>query len=288
MNTTIEKSLDYRCFLLGIIIYWMFESIATCLAPYCMILETTLHPIAVIVGKSLLLLLVFYLLFRKARMFHVKWVHLAIFIGVVVLMNLLSAYLSDRFLDLNSLAANQTKWNLSNATVQSVRKWANLVSSLLIIGFVWWRYKSEAAAGDPEISPLESQSYYGGILFTITLGYIFSLIKIIGGDCWTFANHPLLAEVINCLLIILVTIWAIRMLVKRQLVVLSITAIIIIAAIHFFSSHYLMSILANHFTRNHDLWQRVNVFALVGAACGIAFNLAAFILYRKEIGKQNA
>lgn len=286
MNPTTPKTLDYRCFLLGIIIYWMYEAILASLAPYCMILETILHPIAVIIGKSLLLLLVFYLLFRKARMFHVKWVHLAIFIGVVFLMNLLSAYLSDRFLDLNSLAANQTKWDLSNATVQSVRKWTNLVSSLLIIGFVWWRYESEAAVGNPEISPIESRSYYGGILFTITLGYILSLIKMIGGDYWTFAQHPLLAEMITCFLIILVTIGAICMLVKRQMVVLSITAIIIIVAVHFFSSHYLTNILSNHFTRNHDLWQRVNVFALVGAACGIAFNLAAFILYRKEIKQQ--
>ena len=73
MNTTIEKSLDYRCFLLGIILYWMFDAVWVSFAPFFFALEAVLHPIAVVVGKSLLFLLVFYLLFRKPRMIDVKW-----------------------------------------------------------------------------------------------------------------------------------------------------------------------------------------------------------------------
>lgn len=287
MNTTIEKPLDYRCFLLGIILNWMFDAVWTSFASFFFALEAVLHPIAIIVGKSLLFLLVFYLLFRKPRMFNVKWGHLAIFVGVVILLNLLSAFLSDRFFDLHSVADNQMKWDIPNYTMQNVRKWANLVTSFLTVGFLWWRYDSENTDADETVSSGESRSYYGGILFAITLGYVLSLVRVLGGGYWQFAHLPILDEIITCLLIILITIGAILMLVKRHTMVLSITMIFILIVIHFFSSHYLPNILSNHLTPNDTLYGKVNVFPAVATVCDIAFNLAAFILYRREMKQQN-
>ena len=84
MNTTTEKSLNYRCFLLGIIVYWMFEVVWSAFTPFFVALEALLNPIAVVVGKSILYLLVFYLLFRKPKILDIKWVHLVILIGFVV------------------------------------------------------------------------------------------------------------------------------------------------------------------------------------------------------------
>lgn len=287
MNTTIEKTLDYRCFLLGIILYWMFDAVWASLFPTLFFyLEAVLHPIVVVVGKSLLFLMVFCFLFRKPRIFNVRWVHFAIFVGIVVLMNLLSAFLSDRFLDLDSFAANQMKWDIPDYTMRNVRMWANLVTTLLSVGFIWWRYDSDNTAADPDISPNESRSFYAGMLFTITLGYILSLVRVLGSDYWTFAHHPIMVEIITCLLIVLITIGAICMLVRRQTVVLSITAIVIIIAIHFFSSHYLPNIMSKCFTSNDALYGVVNYFSSVSVVCDIAFNLAAFILYRKELNRQ--
>lgn len=287
MNTTIEKTLDYRCFLLGIILYWMFDAVwASLFSTLFFYLEAVLHPIVVVVGKSLLFLMVFCFLFRKPRIFNVSWVHFAIFVGIVVLMNLLSAFLSDRFLDLDSFAANQMKWDIPDYTMRNVRMWANLVTTLLSVGFIWWRYDSDNTAADPDISPNESRIFYAGMLFTITLGYILSLVRVLGGDYWTFAHHPIMVEIITCLLIVLITIGAICMLVRRQTVVLSITAIVIIIAIHFFSSHYLPNIMSKCFTSNDALYGVVNYFSSVSVVCDIAFNLAAFILYRKELNRQ--
>ncbi len=286
MNTTIKKTLDYRCFLLGIILYWMFDAVWASFASCFFYLEAVLHPIVVVVGKSLLFLVVFYLLFRKPRIFNVNWVHFAIFVGIVVLMNLLSAFLSDRFLDLDSFAANQMKWDIPDYMMRNVRMWANLLTMLLAVGFVWWRYDSDNAVADPEISPNESRSYYGGMLFSITLGYILSLIRVLGSDYWTFAHHPIMVEIITCLLIVLITIGAVFMLVKRKTMELSITTIVIIIAIHFFSSHYLPNIMSKCFTSNDALYGVVNYFSSVSVVCDIAFNLAAFILYRKELNRQ--
>lgn len=282
MNTEIEKTLDYRCFLLGIIIYWMVEAVWESFTPCFFYLEAVLHPIVVVVGKSLLFLLIFFLLFRKPRMFNVGWMHIAIFLGIVVLMNLLSSFLSYRFLDLQSFSANQAKWDIADYMMRNVRIWVNLVSSLLFIGFVWWRYDSEANVDTQEISSLESRSYYGGILFSITLGYILSLIRVLGGEYWTYTSHPILVDVIICVLIILVTIGAIFMLVKRKTVVLSITAIFIIIAIHFFTSYYLPNILSKNLIPNPNPFQQICFFTPVAVVCSIAFNLAAFILYRKR------
>lgn len=288
MNTTIEKTLDYRCFLLGIIIYWMFDALWVSLFPTLFFaLEAVLHPIAVVVGKSVVYLLVFYFLFRKPRIFHVKWVHFAIFVGVVVLINFLTSFIFHHLIDLNSVADNQMRWDITNYTMNSVRMWANLVTTLLTVGFIWWRYDSDNATSDPEISPNESRGFYAGMLFTITLGYILSLVRALGGGYWTFAHLPILVEVITCLLIVLITIGAVFMLVKRQTVALSITAIIIIIAIHFFSSYYLPNIMSKCFTPNDALYGRVNYLGSVSVVCDIAFNLAAFILYRKELKRQN-
>lgn len=283
MNTTIEKPLDYRCFLLGIILYWMFGAVWGSFASFFFALEAVLHPIAIVVGKSLLFLLVFYLLFRKPRMIDVKWGHLAMLVGFILLMTALDYFLLDRFFDLHSVADNQMKWNIPNYTMQNVRSWANLVTSFLTVGFLWWRYDSENTDADETVSSGESRSYYGGILFAITLGYVLSLVRVLGGGYWQFAHHPILVEVITCLLIVLITIVAILMLVKRHTTVLSITMIFILIVIHFFSSHYLPNIISNHLTPNDTLYGKVNIFPYVATICDIAFNLAAFILYRREM-----
>jgi hypothetical protein len=262
----------------------MFDTVWASLFPtFFYALEAVLHPIAVVVGKSVVYLLVFYFLFRKPRIFNVKWVHFAIFAGVVVLMYFLTSFIFHRFIDLNSVADNQMRWDIPNYTMNNVQMWMNLVTTLLTVGFIWWRYDSDNAATDPEISLNESRSFYAGMLFTITLGYILSLVGVLGNEYWKFAHLPILVEVITCLLIVLITLGAVFMLVKRQTVVLSLTAIIIIIAIHFFSSHYLPNIMSKCFTPNDALYGRVNYFGSVSVVCDIAFNLAAFILYRKEL-----
>ena len=287
MNTTIEKPLDYRCFLLGIILYWMFGAVWGSFASFFFALEAVLHPIAIVVGKSLLFLLVFYLLFRKPRMIDVKWGHLAMLVGFILLMTALDYFLLDRFFNLHSVADNQMKWDIPNYTMQNVRSWANLVTSFLTVGFLWWRYDSENTEAGIDALPEESRSYYGGILFAVTLGYILSLIRVLVGGYWQFAHLPILVEVIICLLIVLITIGAILMLVKRRTTVLSITMIFILIVIHFFSSHYLPNILSQHLTPNDTLYGQVNIFPSVATVCDIAFNLAAFVLYRRELKCQN-
>lgn len=283
MNITNEKPLNYRCFLLGIILYWMFGAIWGSFASFFFALEAVLHPIAVVVGKSMLYLLLFYLLFRKPRMFNVKWGHLAILVGFVVVMAALDYFLLDRFFDLHSVADNRMECDVTMSTMRNVRKWANLVTSFLTVGFLWWRYDSENTEANETVSSGESRSYYGGILFAITVGYILSLVRVLGGGYWQFAHLPILVEVITCLLIVLITIGAILMLAKRRTTVLPITMIFVLIVIHFFSSHYLPNILSNHFTPNDTLYGKVNIFPYVATVCGIAFNLAAFILYRREM-----
>lgn len=69
--------------------------------------------------------------------------------------------------------------------------------------------------------------------------------------------------------------------------VISITMIFVLIVIHFFLSHYLPNILSQHLTPNDTLYGQVNYFASVPTVCGIAVNLAAFILYRRELKRQN-
>lgn len=283
MNTTTEKPLNYRYFLLGIVLCWMFDVVLASLGTIFLALETVLNPIAVVIGKSILNLLVFYLLFRKPKLLDIKWIHVAILIGFVVLMNVLDYFLMDRFFDLHSLADNQMDRDIPNYLMRNVRKWTNLIASLLMIGFVWWRYDSEVTASDIDTSVVESRSYYGGILFSITFGYILSLINIIGGFCWEFVSHPVLEELITCLLLVLFTVGAIYLLVKKRLVVLPIVAILSIVLVHFFSTNYLYNILKEHLTSDFSAIEQMVFFSSVFMICDWAFFIATFVLYRKEM-----
>jgi len=283
MNLSTEKPLDYRCFLLGIVLCWMFDVVWASFATCFFALESVLNPLAVVVGKSILYLLVFYLLFRKPKILDIKWVHLVILFGFVVLMNVLDYYLMDRFFELHSLGDNQMDRDIPNYLMRNVRKWTNLVTSFLMIGFVWWRYDSEVTASDAEISSVESRSYYSGILFSITFGYILSLINKIGGFCWEFVPHPVLEEVITCLLLVLFTVGAIYLLVKKRLVVLPIVAIFIIVLVHFFSTNYLYYFLKEHLASDFSAIENMVFFSPVFLICDWALPIAAFILYRKEM-----
>ena len=288
MEFIIKKNFNYRYFLLGIIVFWMFEVVWASFSSFFFFLENLpMNPIAVVVGKSILYLLVFYLLFRKPKILDIKWVHLVILIGFVVLMNVLDYYLMDRFFELHSLGDNQMDRNIPNYLMRNVRKWTNLVTSFLMIGFVWWRYDSEPTASDTEISVVESRSYYGGMLFSITIGYILSLINKIGGFCWEFVSHPIFEEVITCLLLVLLTIGAIYLLMKKRIVVLPIVAILAIVLAHFFFHNYLYNILQEHFDPNLSVYEHMSFFAPAFMICDWAFFIATFILYRKEMKQSN-
>lgn len=283
MNITNEKPLDYRCFLLGIILYWMFDAIWGSFASFFFALEAVLHPIAIVVGKSLLFLLVFYLLFRKPRLFDVKWGHLAILVGFVVLMAALDYFLLDRFFDVHSVADNRMDKDVTMYTMRNVRKWANLAGSLLLIGFLWWRYDSENTEADTEVSAGKSRSFYAGILFVITIGYMLYAISILGGILWFYVHQPVLMEVILCLLMALVTGVAIYLLAQRRTIVFPLAVILAVVAVHFFISNYLGVILFEHGTANTVTTQYGMLFDNVANCCDWVLFLAAFILYRREM-----
>lgn len=283
MNTTIEKPLDYRCFLLGIILYWMFDAIWGSFASFFFALEAVLHPIAIVVGKSLLFLLVFYLLFRKPRLFDVKWKHLAMLIGFILLMTALDYFLVDRFFDLHSVADNRMECDVTMSTMRSVRKWANLAVSLLFIGFLWWRCDSENKEADAEVSAGKSRSFYAGILFVITIGYMLYAISISGGILWFYVHQPVLMEVILCLLMALVTGVAIYLLAKRRTIVFPLAVVLAVVAVHFFISNYLGVILFEHGTANTVTTQYGMLFDNVANCCDWVLFLIAFILYRREM-----
>lgn len=287
INTTIEKSLDYRCFLLGIILYWMFDAVWASFAPFLFALEAVLHPIGVVVGKSLLFLLVFYLLFRKPRMFNVKWGHLAILVGFILLMTALDYLLIGRFFDVHSVADNRMECDVSMLTMRNVRKWANLAVSLLFIGFLWWHCDSENTEADAEVSAQKSRSFYAGILFVITIGYMLYAISILGGILWFYVHQPVLMEVILCLLMVLISGAAIGLLAKKRSIVFPLAAILTVVAVHFFISNYLGVILFEHCTPNTVTTQNGMFFDNVANCCNWVLFLAAFILYRREMKQQN-
>ena len=276
-----NKLLDYKSFLLGIVVYWMLATVWSTLYPFFFALETILNPIAVVVAKSLLALVVVYLLFRNPKIPNIRWIHVAMLVAFIMLMVLLDYVLLDRFHEHHSFGDNLMNRDIPNYMLQNVRRWANLITSFLIIAFIWWKYDSDNAEVDAEISICESRGYYGGMLFSITFGYILSLVRITGWNCWNYVRHPILEEVITCLLLVLITLSAIWLLVKRRIIVFPIVAILAVVALHFFSANFLGVILFKHFPSNEVAYWHGPFFDSVANVCDWALFLAAFILYRK-------
>ena len=208
-------------------------------------------------------------------------------VGFILLMTALDYFLLDRFFDLHSVADKRMECDVTMSTMRNVRKWANLVVSLLFIGFLWWRYDSENTEADAEVSAGKSRSFYAGILFVMTIGYMLYAISILGGMLWFYVHHPVLMEVILCLLMALVTGVAIYLLAKRRTIVFPLAVVLAVVAVHFFISNYLGVILFEHGTANTVTTQNGMLFDNVANCCDWVLFLGAFVLYRRDVKCQN-
>ena len=77
------------------------------------------------------------------------------------------------------------------------------------------------------------------------------------------------------------------MLVKKRLVVLPVVAILTIVLLHFFSTNYLYIILIEHLDADLSAITQMVLFAPVSSICDWAIPITAFVLYRKELKRQN-
>jgi len=288
MNTTNEKTMDYRVFLLGIVSYWMFSAIWTDVLFYLFFdLQFVLNPIVVKIVESLLLLLVFYLLFRKPRMFNIRWVHV---VGVVLLMVgatcvhlAVKSFLMETHYLSNAMGDN----GVFSQLMQDVRQWTHLISSVIIILFLWWRCSARNVKPGSETDTCVARSYYGGMLFYLFFIYVLWLITNIVQNSRSFVCHPILLEGISYPLLILVAAFAVWMLVRKHLMVVPLIVILSVVAAHLFAQYYLWGILDHQFTAKAVISSHRPLFSPVTNLCGWAFFLTAFILYRREVKREN-
>ncbi len=143
------------------------------------------------------------------------------------------------------------------------------------------RFRNKEA--DVEVSAGKSRSFYAGILFVITIGYMLYAISISGGILWFYVHQPVLMEVILCLLMALVTGVAIYLLAQRRTIVFPLAVVLAVVAVHFFISNYLGVILFEHGTANTVTTQYGMLFDNVANCCDWVLFLVAFILYRREM-----
>ncbi len=281
MDLSTEKLLDYKDYLFGIIVYWMFTAVWASLNPFFFLLEGVLNPIAVVVGENVLYLLIFYLLFRKLNKFDIKWTHVAILLGFLVAMSVFEYFMLEHIVDFDFVSENRMKQNTPNYVLRNVRRWAGLVSAFIVVVFLWWHFDSEDTAA--ETSSLECKSCCGGMLFAITFKSILFACCGIGGSFWAFVPHPILEEVITCLLLVLFTAGSLYLLVKRRLWVLPQAAILAVVVLHFFTANYLYNILLEHLALNLDAFQYGAFFNNVASCCSWVFFLVTVVLYRREL-----
>ena len=294
MNATMEKPLDYRVFLLGIVVYFLFDIIwFSVLSPLLFYLNGFFNPIAVAVGKSLLVLLVFYLLFRKPRMFNIRWLHVIVAFVLMMGVSALQFFISSYFYEngINPIADNMMDREITDLYVHNVRKWLNLLTSLIIIAFLWWRYDGRDTEPDADTENGTDtgtvRSFYGGMLFYLTVSYALWMINAAAGKLWSYVHYPVLLEVTTYLLLVLIAVCAVWMLVRKRMLVFPLVVTLLTIALHFYATHYLAVILDHFCTLNMVFLEHYQIFTAVTTWGDWGLFLAAFILYRREVKREN-
>ena len=214
-------------------------------------------------------------------MLNIRWIHVVMLIVLRVIVELSNFFLMEYFHDraIDYYIDN----DIINNAIHLIKKWVYFITNLLIIGFLWWRYKSAETYSDTDTAAGEARGYYSGMMFCITFAYIISLLRTIGEKYWVFGIYPIMGEIVTCLLLILVTVGTISLLVKKRLVVVSIIVLLVIIALYFSSTYYLFGILQDYFTENIVYLHQPAYFLTVYGLCNWAVFLTAFVLYRKTM-----
>lgn len=285
MKTSLNRPLDYRCFLLGILVYWMFDIIWTSFSRLFFFGEdlcSPINPIAVIIGKSILTLVVTYLVFRKFKILNIKWIHLVIIIIISIGLGFLNTFLFDWFFNMPFDYDNHT---ISQQLLFDVRKWANLITSFLVIAFIWWRCHPDVVDADTGASSIQSYSYYGGVLFFITFEYLLSLVDSIESSCLHFFSNTMLLEIVLILIAVAIIAATFYIIAKKRIVVPPLTAILTVVAVQFACQYYLSEILRSFLTTYPVMLQTPFYPLLLKPILFLVLFLTVFILYRREMKK---
>ena len=281
MSPSMKKTLDYRHFLFGIVVYWLFEAVWGICDLIFFDLERLMNPIAVVLGKYILFIGLFYAFFRTPKMLNIRWIHIVVLIVLRVIVVLLNYFLIEYFH--NHATYYYIDNDLIKNAIRYINKWVDFITDLLIIGFLWWRYKSAETYSGTDTAAGEARGYYGGMLFCITFASITCLVRTIGEKYWGFVTYPIIEEIVTCLLLVFVTVGAVALLVKKRLVVIPVIGLLAISALLLFSKYYLFGILQEHFTENNVYMQQDPYFLIANGICSWAFFLTAFVLYRKTM-----
>lgn len=284
MNTLNAKQMDYRYFLCGMVAYKIFEILWYSLVSYTIILERfrLLNPFAVTIGRSLFAVLVVVLIFRKVKLFQIKWIHIAGAIVCAMLLKILNGYVVG-YLHTHNPIVDTLSYEHELVILTDVRKWAGLASKLLIIVFFWWRLHSKGPDSQTVQTDTQSFSFYSGILFWITFSYAIGSLTCIACEFRLFVL-PLI--VTASLLMLLVTIGCIFLLARKMAGAVPIVLLLLLVAVDFFTQYYLPGILSNYFAQNVNIRHGFPYTYLVSGICMLAFFLSAYILYRKEMKMQ--
>ena len=289
VTDTINNANDSKhlYFLYGIVAYGLFYLLWGSTLPVFMTMERLLHPTAVLIGKSVAELALFYYLFRKVKLLDIKWIP---FIGIIILPTVFSYLLLQAeihfFPDIPTSAEQLAKYHVSKPIIDNLRFWTNIITCLGIIVFVWDKYRSENRDPNTREANGKSRDFYGGILFSITFTLILSLASDVATRLWTvFPKQLLLWEIIFNTFFLLLTSGTVFLLVKKRHAVWPFALILLLAAISNCSNHFLDIIFIGQNPPNDpDFYMKP--FIMIDFLCHYLFMILAFILYRKEMRRR--
>ena len=283
MNTTIEKPLDYRHFLLGIVLFSLFEIVWWSISPVFFALEGCLvNPVPVIIVEKLLKIAAFYYLFLRATVWDIRWKHLiavAALLAVIPLLGYLSLFTG--FFDEHYLT---TTHDISNLAMRKIRLWSWVITTLIIMSFLWWNYDASESGTESDTADTTNRYLCGGMLFSLTFHFVLFSVNGVANSYWPYTYHPVLLDCVFYPLLLAVTAGTIFLIVRKKMIVPPIAVLLSLLALFVFTRWFLPNIVLTHYMYlepTDDFY--VHFFSNVSNVCYFAVSLTAFYLYRKEM-----
>lgn len=285
MITPIEKPSDYRHFLLGIVFFALFEIVWWSISPFFFALECVMPPVFVVIGEKLLKLAAFYYMFCKATVWDIQWKHLIIVVALYAAVQLLG-YLTlfSDFFDNHYLMKD---YDISNLTLRKVRLWSWVITTLVIMSFLWWNFVASESGSESDTIDTTNRYLCGGMLFFLTFHFVLFSVNNVANSYWLYTYHPVLLDCVFYPLLLAIAAAAIYLIICKKMVVPPLAVLLALLALFVFTKWFLPNIVFDHYSKlepTDDFY--VHFFTNVSYVCYFAVALTALYLYRK--GKLDA
>ncbi len=276
-----KQPFNYLHFLFGMIAFEMFALAWSAILPDIFLLKCVIPGLWIPIVSNLLMLTIFFWIFRRHFFTEVKWGHFVGFILLISTIAVFSEYLAKAVLANHTYFSGDLQRDNRAANVQF---WLGVACNVLLILFVWWKYyMAERGANKDTETVGKERSFYIGVMLMLMMGRLMSILSSTGRALRMVTHQEMLVEILFGLGIVTLTL-VIFMLVYRKVPVrFPLLAIVMIVGLACCCTYLTPPILLKNFPQAYHHPAATSYLDTTTSICRYALFIAVFVLYRREV-----